>query len=147
MPLHYPPAKKHGTCAGIPARPCFCFPFPLSFWHPKVRFYVSLGGRALWSGRHPEKKPHAFISGTGPNWIESQFGVSLLGGTTRCRSTAVFGKLFSVEAVLHHFPHGLWWANRTGLLKSRYILQPFETCCFFNTKIKRNHHLQVAMFV
>ena len=33
----------------------------------------------------------------------------------------------------------------TGLLKS-HILQPFETCCFFNTKIKGNHHLQVAMF-
>ena len=28
-----------------------------------------------------------------------------------------------------------------GLLK-RYMLQPFEPCFFFNTKIKRNHHLQ-----
>ena len=33
----------------------------------------------------------------------------------------------------------------TGLLK-RYILQPFETCGFFNTEIKGNRHLQVAMF-
>ena len=29
----------------------------------------------------------------------------------------------------------------TGLLK-RHMLQPFETCCFFNTKIQGSHHLQ-----
>ena len=34
---------------------------------------------------------------------------------------------------------------QTGLLK-RYILQPFETCCFFNSKIHGNHHIEVAMF-
>ena len=40
---------------------------------------------------------------------------------------------------------GNFSAAATGLLK-RYILQPFETCCFFNTTIQGAHHLQVAMF-
>ena len=53
---------------------------------------------------------------------------------------------------------GLWASRRdavaicgflsgkiTAWLLKRYILQPFETCCFFHNKGKK-HHLQVAMF-
>ena len=35
--------------------------------------------------------------------------------------------------------------SNLGRLLKGYILQPFETCCFFNTNIKGHHHFQVAM--
>ena len=30
--------------------------------------------------------------------------------------------------------------------KKKFVLQPFETCCFFNLETKGHRHLQVAMF-
>ena len=62
--------------------------------------------------------------------------------STGCRQTCTRLGLLEPEG----FESKAEGQNSAGLLKRSPFLQPFETCGFFNTRRKGNHHVQVAMF-